>query len=82
MKTLILILGVVLATGCATNKCATTEMYNDTRIVFAIDPNAPVYEDPNNPGVFYTENDTIWIEIKEELDRKGNHKITHKVLNK
>jgi len=89
MKKLILILGEVLATGCATNKCGITEELDNSTIVFAVDSTG-VSEDPNNPGVFYKMYDTIFISIKNKLDRSGRYKFnkngeyktSYKILNK
>ncbi len=80
MKTLILILGVVLATGCATNKCAITEPTDEVRVVTLIDDGNSTVEDVNNPGMFYQVYDTIKVEIRNTWTKKGGNKTLYKVL--
>jgi len=82
MKKLILILGVVLTTGCAINKkCGITEKYDDSTIVFAVDSTGTL-EDPNDPGIFYRMYDTVFLRATSGYDRKGNYKTSYKILNK
>ncbi len=82
MKTLILILGVgLLATGCATQKCGITEPISDSVIIFAVDSSG-VYENPNDPGIFYVMYDTVFLRATSGYDRKGNYKTSYKILNK
>jgi len=91
MKKLILItFGGLMLTGCVMNKkCGITEPIDATTIVFAVDSSG-IAEDPNRPGTFYQMYDTIYIAVKNEVDRNGdykfdkngNYKTTYKILNK
>lgn len=81
MKTLIFILGVVLTTSCATNKCGITEKFDNSVIITAVDSSG-ICENPNDPGIFYRIYDTVFIRATSALDRKGNYKTSYKILNK
>jgi hypothetical protein len=80
MKKLIFILGVVLATGCATNKCGITEPIDEVRVITLIDDGNATVEDANNPGMIYRVYDTIKIEVRNVWTKKGGDKVLYKVL--
>jgi len=82
MKKLIFILAAtLLVTGCATNKCGILETLDSRRVITVIDSENSVYEDPNKPGTFYNNYDTIRIEVINKFDRRNNYKTTYKILN-
>ena len=82
MKKLIFILAAtLLVTGCATNKCGITEKYDNSIILFAVDSTG-AYENPNDPGTFYKMYDTVFVRATQGYDKKGNYKVSYKILNK
>ena len=79
MKTLAFILGAILITSCATNRCGITEQYGETSVFKYID-SSDVYENPNDPGTFLKGFDTISVQKKTFLTRKGELRDELKIV--
>lgn len=73
----ILILTIIILSGCQLTKLVP----ESTQIIYAIDSSG-VYENPNDPGIFYRRYDTIFIRLSNGFDKKGNYKTIYKILNK
>lgn len=78
MKKLVFILiSIIIFSGCQLRK----PIAESSQIIYAVDSSG-VYENPNDPGIFYKMYDTVFVRTSSGYDKKGNYKTKYKILNK
>lgn len=86
MKKLAIIIGVVTlfsSTGCVISSCGITEkmpVYVDRLLLI---DSSEVFEDPNNPGVFFKGYDTVFVESTTTINKITSiEETSYKVIGK